>query len=76
MEKSGEERFLMGISMYNTSRKIIEVSLPESNPSSEKRKNIFNRFYGNDFSETQKEEIINFLTKKASNIQCYDRKNY
>lgn len=63
MKKSGEERFLMGLSMCDTVRRIVESSIPKSIPIAEKRGKIFIRYYGNDFSETQKKEIIKFLNR-------------
>lgn len=60
MQRSGEERLLMGCSMYETSRQIVKSSILEKNPdlsSKEISKEIFDRFYGLDFSKEQKEKI-------------------
>jgi len=55
---SGEERLLMGLEMFETARKIVLSSFPENLPENEIRKRLFLRFYGNDFSEEEKENIL------------------
>jgi hypothetical protein len=45
MAKSGEERFLMGISMFVTAKKIVEASLPVGLTPKEKRRAMLKRVY-------------------------------
>lgn len=61
MERSGEERLKMGCSMYDAARAIVRSSILNENPGlteSELKEKIFLRFYGLDFSETEKRKII------------------
>jgi hypothetical protein len=62
LEKTGEERVLMGFSMFDFSCKVLVSSL-EDISTAEKRKNIFLRLYRNDFSKIQQKEIIKRLIK-------------
>ena len=55
---SGEERLLMGLEMFETARKIVLSSFPPNLSENEIRKRLFLRFYGNDFSEEEKERIL------------------
>lgn len=51
-KRSNKERFLMGCSMYQSAKEIVEASLRNQNPKiskSELRKQTFLRFYRNDF---------------------------
>ncbi|MCF8295971.1 MAG: hypothetical protein K9J13_00380 [Saprospiraceae bacterium] len=45
MSKSGEERFLMGISMFQTAKKFVEASLPENLTAEEKYWAMIKRIY-------------------------------
>ena len=45
MSKSGEERFLMGLSMFETARKIALASFPKDISKNEERKLLLKRFY-------------------------------
>lgn len=61
MERSGKERLKMGCSMYDAAREIVRSSILNENPGlteGELKEKIFLRFYGLDFSETQKRKII------------------
>lgn len=54
MAKSGEERLLMGCSMYDTAKRIVRSAIVNQNPgiTDEKmREEIFYRFYGNEFKD-------------------------
>ena len=61
MQKSGEERLLMGCSMFDTAKEIVRSSLlshtPEIDPQ-DLRKNIFLRFYGHEYSEKELNKIL------------------
>ncbi len=61
MQLSGEERLKMGCSMYDAARAIVKSSILNENPGlteGELKEKIFLRFYGLDFSESQKQKII------------------
>ncbi len=62
--RTGEERLKMGCSMYDFSKKLVEASIVHNNPTiSEKdlRKEIFIRFYKNDFSSPALKKILDAL---------------
>ena len=69
MSKSGEERLLMGFSMYDAAREIVHSAIlaqrhgitPE-----EMRQEVFLRFYGSEFSQTDKEKILSVLASRVS----------
>jgi len=46
MQLSGAERIIMGARMYDTARTIVLSSLPENIPEQEKRRLLYERFYG------------------------------
>lgn len=58
---TGEQRFLIGCSMYETARAFVLASLPSELSPKEKAVQLFLRFYGNEFNESEKEKIINSL---------------
>lgn len=58
---SGEEKLLMALSMFETARELVIASLPKDISESELRKELFLRFYGNDFDEDEKIKIIQRL---------------
>lgn len=61
MQLSGEERLKMGCAMYDAAKEIVRSSILNENPGlteGELKEKIFLRFYGLDFSETQKRKII------------------
>lgn len=49
--RTGEEKLLMAPSMFETARELVIASLPKDISKSELRKELFLRFYGNDFDE-------------------------
>lgn len=61
MEKSGEERVLMGNSMFSSARELALSSLPNTVGAGEKRFLLFLRFYGNDFAPEQQKQIKKLL---------------
>ena len=70
MTRSNEERFMMGISMFDTARHIVISSIKHENPDiseEELRVQIFLRFYGSDFSTVEKKKIIAYLRKHTPN---------
>lgn len=61
MQRSGEERLKMGCEMFDAAKAIVRSSILNENPgltASELKERIFLRFYGSDFSESQKRKII------------------
>ena len=66
MRKSGEERLMMGDSMFVTARTLVLASLDPSLTEDEKRRALFLRFYGNDFSPDCKERILHLMTAKEN----------
>lgn len=59
--KSNEQRLLMGCSMFDTAKKIAQSAIYSQRPSitpEEMRKEIFLRFYGQEFSSAAKEKIL------------------
>ena len=59
--KSGEEKLLIALSMFETARELVISSLPNNLSERELRKTLFLRFYGNDFSVNEKEKILTNL---------------
>ena len=59
--KTNEQRLLMGCSMFDTAKQIVKSSIygqqPEITPE-EMKKEIFLRFYGQDFSQADKDKIL------------------
>ena len=67
MSKSGEERLRMGCSMFDTAKKIVQSALASQRPgitAQEMKEETFLRFYGLDFSQTEKEKILSVLTSQ------------
>jgi 7-cyano-7-deazaguanine synthase in queuosine biosynthesis len=64
MRKSGEERMMMGDSMFVAARTLVLASLDPALTEDEKRRELFLRFYGNDFSPDCKERILRWMTAK------------
>ena len=46
MARSNEERFMMGIGMFETARKFVLASLPPDATPREMRQHLLQRFYG------------------------------
>ena len=67
MSKTGEQRLLMGCSMYDTARQIVHNSIYNNRPEiseGEMKKEIFLRFYGKDFSLADREKFLSALEAK------------
>ena len=56
---TGEERMKIASDMFDTARTLVLASLDKNLNDTEKRKALFLRFYGNDFSVDEKEKILN-----------------
>ncbi len=63
MEKSYEERFLMGVSMFETTKEIILSTIEDKE---NWYKEFFLRLYKDDFDELTKEKILKHLEKVHS----------
>jgi hypothetical protein len=67
MSKTGQERLLMGCSMYDTAKEIVRSSIFNDHPGiteTEMIKEIFLRFYGHEFNQDEREKVISFLISK------------
>jgi len=60
-EKSGEEKLLIALKMFETSREIVLSSLGKNLQEKEIRKQLFLRFYKSEFENTKLEEIMSKL---------------
>jgi len=64
MSKTGQQRLLMGCSMYDTAKKIVRSAIYNNRPEiteEEVKKEIFLRFYGKEFSRTDREKFLSAL---------------
>jgi len=64
MRKSGQERLLMGCSMYDTAKQIVLSAIHNRRPGikdAEIKREIFLRFYGLEFSRADKEKFLSSL---------------
>jgi len=67
MSKSGEQRLLMGCSMYDTAKRIVQSSLASQQPgitARQMREGIFSRFYGHEFTQDEKQKILSALASQ------------
>ncbi len=60
-EKTGEERLLMGFSMFDLASTILLSSIKENAPPEKLKKELFLRLYRNDFSRQQQDKILKHL---------------
>jgi hypothetical protein len=61
MKKTGQERLKMGFSMFDMARRQVLASILKDNPNAdpgEIRREIFLRFYGQDFPPAEQERIL------------------
>lgn len=64
MSKTGQERLIMGCSMYDTAKEIVRSSIYNSQPEikdAEIKREVFLRFYGQEFSEADREKLLSAL---------------
>ena len=67
MSKSGEQRLVMGFSMYDTAKQIVLNSICNHRPGitdAEIKREIFLRFYGQEFSEADREKFLSELASE------------
>jgi hypothetical protein len=60
-DKSGEEKLLMALKMFETARDIVISSLPKNLSDKQLRKELFLRFYGSEFDDNTKKKILDRL---------------
>ncbi|MCB1156070.1 MAG: hypothetical protein H7A25_07180 [Leptospiraceae bacterium] len=58
---TGEERMKLGFASCTAARKIVLASFPPGLSKTEIKIRLFLRYYGNDFSEEEKEKFIQHL---------------
>jgi len=61
MKMSGQERMMLGFSMFDMARRQVIASIKMDNPDAdvkEIRKGIFLRFYGHEFSPEEQRKIL------------------
>ena len=61
LQKTGTERIIMGASMTEAAKVMTLSSIERKMSATEKRIHLFLRFYYNDFSKTERAEIIDHL---------------
>ena len=61
-KKTGEQRILMGFSMFQFSTKILLSSMKEKIPAKDLKKHIFLKIYGSDFDSVQIKKILNAIS--------------
>lgn len=64
-ELSSEDRFLMGVQMFESAREIVLASLPPGLSPAERLYNIFIRYYGREFDAPTQEKIKQRIFQSA-----------
>ncbi len=68
MQRTGEERLIMGCAMRDTARAFVEASLREQAPQATVatiRKGLFLRFYGHEFDAPARDKILAAIERTA-----------
>lgn len=63
-QKSPEERLRMGCSMFDAAKQIVLTAVRDNDPHlgpAEIKKQVFLRFYGEDFSDAEKAKILMYI---------------
>jgi hypothetical protein len=71
MQRTGEERLVMGCAMRDTARSLVEASLRERDPQATVeaiRKGLFLRFYGHEFDHETCAKILATIESAALSI--------
>lgn len=61
MSRTPQERFMMGMEMIESARKLVEYGIRHKNPAIseiELKVEIFKRFYADDFSQEELEKVV------------------
>ncbi|MDF0644296.1 MAG: hypothetical protein P0111_09705 [Nitrospira sp.] len=69
MQRSGEERLVMGCAMRDTARALVEASLRNQAPHATVeglRKGVFLRFYGHEFDAETRAKILAAIEQAAN----------
>jgi len=69
MSRTGQERLLMGFSMYDTAKRIVLSAIHNrwaGLTDAETKKEIFLRFYGQEFSEADRKKLLSALCREGS----------
>lgn len=61
LKKTGEEKILIALKMFETARDIVISSLPKDLSDKELKKELFLRFYGDEFDDVIQEKIYRRL---------------
>ena len=61
LERSGEERMIMGSRMFDAARTMVLASLPDDLSPAERRVALLRRIYGNDFDASSLDRISRAL---------------
>ncbi|MBI5194421.1 MAG: hypothetical protein HZA08_13425 [Nitrospirae bacterium] len=72
MKKSGQERMQMGFSMFNMARRQVIASIRNNKPDADEieiRREIFLRFYEQDFSKEEQKKILDRITMSSCEIE-------
>lgn len=62
MKVPGKKRLLMSLSMSRMSLEIMVCGIREKYGDRDLKKHVFLRMYGNDFTDKEKEKILEFIT--------------
>jgi hypothetical protein len=71
MQRTGEERLIMGCAMRDTARAFVEASIREHDPHATVasiRKAVFLRFYGHEFDAETQAKILAAIERAASPV--------
>lgn len=71
MQRTGEERLIMGCAMRDTARAFVEASLREHDPNATVesiRKGLFLRLYGHEFDEPTRGKILAAIEQAARSV--------
>jgi hypothetical protein len=71
MQRTGEERLMMGCAMRDTARAFVEASLREQDPQATTatiRKGLFLRFYGHEFDAPTRDKILAAIEQTAQSV--------
>lgn len=68
MERNPEERFMMGIRMFETARRIVFASLPANLSPSERSFSLFLRFYGHEFDAKTQKQVRHLIMEREGKL--------
>ena len=68
MERSPEERFMMGIRMFESARSMALASLPADLSTSERSFNLFLRFYGHELDANTQNQVRHLIMEREGKL--------